>query len=213
MSKAPVQANITVDAGEQLNRLLRARRCYTDASATLGQRYALARDIDTDEAWRATQAALTAYTQAEAAYFDPAPTSIPAAPAASSAGYPVGRCHGESCAYPEPHRHGFSCDRMCECDGIGAETEPLQDDDIDECDWGWCVRPSVARRRWIGAELWLPVCSWHAGWDDQRMTGCLDADLDLDAIELSRLPGRLVPPAGPLDIIAAEMVAEWGETR
>lgn len=27
-------------------------------------------------------------------------------------------CNGQGCEYPEPHRHGFACDRSCEeCGG------------------------------------------------------------------------------------------------
>lgn len=32
--------------------------------------------------------------------------------------YPVGLC--TECAYPEPHRHGFDCEKPCACDGVGA---------------------------------------------------------------------------------------------
>lgn len=80
--------------------------------------------------------------------------------------YPVGRCTDECCHYPEPHRHGFDCDGICTCAGIGAETEPLAEGDLLECDWGGCNSPSVAMRRDRKTENWLSVCSWHAGWDD-----------------------------------------------
>lgn len=57
---------------------------------------------------------------------------------------------------------------------MSIETEPLHDGAPGTCDWGYCDRESVAMRRhrsdalaeWIGE--WLPVCSWHAGWDDHH---------------------------------------------
>jgi hypothetical protein len=82
--------------------------------------------------------------------------------------YPVGICDDRDCVYAEPHRHGFACDTSCACAGVGAETAPLQTDSP-ECDWGACDRPSVAERRTrapLFVREWLPVCSWHAGWDD-----------------------------------------------
>lgn len=78
--------------------------------------------------------------------------------------FPVGRC--TSCPYPEPHRHGPACDGTCVCRGVGAETAPLPAGHQISCDWGGCDRPSVALRLWRQAGHWLPVCSWHAGWDD-----------------------------------------------
>ena len=90
--------------------------------------------------------------------------------------YPVGRCADGGCFYLEPHRHGFACDTECACRGIGAVTSPLGDDDLAECDWGYCNRPSVALRLEVDitgteAESWLAVCSWHAGWDDYENEG------------------------------------------
>ena len=89
--------------------------------------------------------------------------------------YPVGRCADGSCRHDEPHLHGFACGPECECDGIGAETAPLTEDDPGECDWGYCSRESVALRRcgcdepmFADDETWLAVCSWHAGWDDRE---------------------------------------------
>jgi translation initiation factor RLI1 len=94
--------------------------------------------------------------------------------------YPVGHCTDEACRYAEPHRHGLDCDKVCSCDGIGAQVAPLGDDDLQECDWGNCSRPAVATRLdrdastyafdgltvVLDEEVWLSVCSWHAGWDD-----------------------------------------------
>lgn len=87
--------------------------------------------------------------------------------------YPVGRCADRDCRYAEPHRHGFACGPECECEGIGPETEPLGEGDLQECDWGYCSREAVALRRcqcgqpmFADDEVWLSVCSWHAGWDD-----------------------------------------------
>lgn len=39
------------------------------------------------------------------------------------------------------------------------------------CDWGACDREAVAERRSLvakehGFDVWVSVCSWHAGWDD-----------------------------------------------
>lgn len=28
-------------------------------------------------------------------------------------------CHHPLCRYPEPHRHGFDCDKTCDCKGRG----------------------------------------------------------------------------------------------
>jgi len=83
--------------------------------------------------------------------------------------YPVGRCTDECCHYPEPHRHGFDCDRTCLCAGVGAETAPLEEGALPTCDWGYCSSPAVAMRNDgpnFGQDNWLSVCSWHAGWDD-----------------------------------------------
>lgn len=95
-----------------------------------------------------------------------------AAARSTTSEYPVGRCTDECCHYPEPHRHGFDCDGTCACAGIGAETEPLAEGDLLECDWGGCNRPSVAMRNdgpdAFGQDNWLSVCSWHAGWDDDE---------------------------------------------
>lgn len=77
-------------------------------------------------------------------------------------GYPVGRC--TECIYGGIHRHGSECDHNCACEGIGAETEPLTDGDLAECDWGHCSRESVAVR--LAGDIWLAVCAWHAGWLD-----------------------------------------------
>lgn len=91
----------------------------------------------------------------------------------SEPGYPVGRCTDPGCHYREPHRHGFACEKTCACEGVGAETEPLGEDDLATCDWGHCDRESAAMRRCVGEpdpltgeDQWLAVCSWHAGWDD-----------------------------------------------
>jgi hypothetical protein len=80
--------------------------------------------------------------------------------------------------YQEPHRHGSNCDRTCACKGVGAVTAPLADDDLGTCDWGGCDRDAVAVRidrdtahGQFDAEVWLPVCSWHAGWDDYETGG------------------------------------------
>lgn len=90
--------------------------------------------------------------------------------------YPVGRCADQACSGSEPHRHGFACDLTCECAGVGAETESLTEFDLQECDWGDCDRDCVAVRRdycgtdqaWhCGYEMWLSVCAWHAGWEDE----------------------------------------------
>ena len=78
---------------------------------------------------------------------------------------PVGLCFDMRCQYPEPHRHGFACDNPCPCAGRGPQTVPLPDDASATCDWGRCDRPSVAGRI-AKDDLVLPVCSWHAGWDD-----------------------------------------------
>lgn len=85
--------------------------------------------------------------------------------------FPVGRCAGQDCGYQEPHRHGFSCDKSCECEGIGAETGPIRDDAPLTCDWGGCDRPTVAMRLMLhpprySDDLSLSVCGWHAGWED-----------------------------------------------
>lgn len=96
--------------------------------------------------------------------------------------YPVGLCQGSKCRYPEPHRHGFDCDDNCECAGIGAITAPLSDDDLQECDWGYCNRPAAALRLErpydpSDDEVWVSVCSWHAGFDDYQDPAS-QADLD-----------------------------------
>ena len=80
--------------------------------------------------------------------------------------YPVGKCMDERCFYPEPHRHGLECDEACACKGIGAETSPITEYDVQSCDWGGCNRWAVALRR--NGNTDLPVCSWHAGWDDEE---------------------------------------------
>ena len=92
----------------------------------------------------------------------------------STSEYPVGLCTGR-CTYAEPHRHGFDCLPFCECEGIGPITEPLGEEDLQECDWGFCNRPAAARRLDDGtvdalgdAEVWLSVCRWHAGWLDHE---------------------------------------------
>jgi hypothetical protein len=82
--------------------------------------------------------------------------------------YPVGICRNRlGCEYQEPHRHGFACDRVCSCDGVGAETRPLSPGALRFCDWGGgCNRPTVAERLERVGDRWLPVCSWHGGWDE-----------------------------------------------
>lgn len=82
---------------------------------------------------------------------------------------PVGLCTDPKCRYQEPHRHGFACDKKCECIGIGPTPRPMTPDTVFTCDWGDCERETVAERldddpRHHGG--WLAVCSWHAGWDD-----------------------------------------------
>jgi hypothetical protein len=89
--------------------------------------------------------------------------------------YPVGACGGkfQGCYSLDPHRHGFNCSKSCVCKGIGAETEPLDYDDDPECDWGYCSREAVAKRRRrtdvapeTGDCVWVSVCAWHAGFDE-----------------------------------------------
>lgn len=86
--------------------------------------------------------------------------------------YPVGACSDVWCEYAESHRHGFDCDKSCECAGVGAVTQPTDEYSLPTCDWGHCNRVTVAERLEVDItstdndEVWLSVCSWHAGWDD-----------------------------------------------
>lgn len=85
--------------------------------------------------------------------------------------YPVGLCADRECAYAEPHRHGFGCDKTCSCAGVGAVTQPSDEFSVPTCDWGYCNRETVAERLEDVSgdeEVWLSVCAWHAGWLDHE---------------------------------------------
>lgn len=84
---------------------------------------------------------------------------------------PVGMCPGINCRSSVPHRHGTECVASCVCHGRAPETRSLQEGCEPTCDWGACDRDAVAERRSQvakehGFDVWVSVCSWHAGWDD-----------------------------------------------